>query len=164
MVERLNRPAPLPQVVVVPRVSSPEIQRAFDTFSQSLDSVIRLLRPFAQPEAWHVVGNSGEIAFENSFSNYGTSGFQLAAYKKDPLGRIHLRGLLARGSAALSTSIFTLPAGYRPAKNSEFVVMANEKFAHLEVTSGGVVQMIAADSATWYTYFTLDGISFDTES
>ena len=158
MVSRLNRPAPLPQIVAIPRVDQPVVQRALDAILVVLRAAVDVLQPFVQKEKWQAV------TFQNSFSDYSTAVFQPTSYKKDPLGRVYLRGLASRGAAALSTAVFYLPQGYRPAKNSQFAVMANDKFARLEVTSGGVVQVVAADSATWYTYFSLDGISFDTES
>lgn len=107
-------------------------------------------------EAWTAV------TFLNSFSDFDAANFQPAAYFKDSMGIVHLRGLAKRASAALSTAIFQLPTGYRPAKHSEFGIMANNKFARLEVLSGGNVQVVAADDASWFNFFQLDGITFDT--
>ena len=141
----------------VPRVDNGPVQRAPDAILVVLRAAVDVLQPFVQKEKWQAV------TFQNSFSDYSTAVFQPTSYKKDPLGRVYLRARISRCSGPLHRS-FLLAAGYRPAKNSQFAVMANDKFARLEVTSGGVVQVVAADSATWYTYFSLDGISFDTES
>lgn len=97
----------------------------------------------------------------NSFQQYATAGYQPVGYYKDSSGRVFLRGLLERASAS-STAIFQLPIGYRPAKTTIFVIMANGNAARLDISSGGNVSVNTAVSATWYVYFSLDGVSFDT--
>lgn len=47
----------------------------------------------------------------NSWANFG-SGFETAAYLKDPLGFVHLKGVITGGAS--TTVAFVLPAGYRP--------------------------------------------------
>lgn len=101
------------------------------------------------------------VTYQNSFADYGASDFP-ASYFKDSMGVVHLRGLVARASAALNTTIFTLPAGYRPTKFCNFAVMANRKFANIEINSSGDVKLRAADDASWFNFFNLDGITFDT--
>ncbi len=98
----------------------------------------------------------------NSFTNYDTSIWQAAGYYKDSVGRVWLRGLLKRASAALNASVFQLPAGYRPAKNVTFAAMANDAFARITVDTSGNVTVPAATNASWFTFFSLDGMSFDT--
>jgi hypothetical protein len=97
----------------------------------------------------------------NGFQQYATAGYQSVGYFKDSCGRVFLRGLLER-SAASSASIFQLPVGYRPAKQTLFVILANGNAARLDISSGGNVSVNTAVSATWYVYFSLDGLSFDT--
>lgn len=98
----------------------------------------------------------------NSFTNYDTSIWQAAGYYKDLTGQVWLRGLLKRSSAALNTSVFQLPAGYRPAKNCTFAAMANDAFARITVDINGNVTVPAATNGSWFTFFSLDGLSFDT--
>lgn len=100
--------------------------------------------------------------YQNSFTTFNASWFA-AAYYKDSNGTVWIRGHVSRASAALNTAIFTLPAGYRPSKNVEFATDANDKFARLSVSSSGVVTIQAADSATWYSNFSVQ-CSFDTRS
>ena len=104
------------------------------------------------------------VTFQNSFSDFNTATFQATAYCIDSLGIVRLRGLAKRASALLNSAVFTLPVGYRPQKNSQFAVIANNKFARIEVTSAGVVQVVAADDASWFSFFSLDGITFDTRA
>lgn len=98
----------------------------------------------------------------NSFTNYDTSSWQAAGYYKDSVGRVWLRGLLKRASAALNTAAFQLPAGYRPAKSTTFAAMAYDAFARINIDAGGNVTVAAAASGSWFNFFSLDGISFDT--
>jgi len=57
------------------------------------------------------LGNKHAVTFQNSWGNYG-SGFPPATYWKDAMGIVHLEGLVSLGT--INTTIFTLPAGYRP--------------------------------------------------
>jgi len=72
------------------------------------------------PEAIHLVGMSGQPAFEGGSVGYGEPGvtFQPVGFYKDKEGIVHLEGVVKVGKEKGSTSlipIFTLPAGFRPA-------------------------------------------------
>lgn len=73
-------------------------------------------------EPWHEVGAVGEPAFQNGYSNSGSS-FETAAFYKDREGVVHLKGTVTGATA----TIFQLPAGDRPAsgKELEFPVVCN---------------------------------------
>ena len=101
-------------------------------------------------------------ALLNSFLNYNATTYQAAGYYKDSSGRVFLRGLLSRASAALNTAVFQLPAGYRPAKQTLFGILANNFNARLDIDTSGNVFVSAADNASWFSFFTLDGVNFDT--
>jgi hypothetical protein len=64
-------------------------------------------------EPYHEVGAPGEPAFQNGWVNAGTS-FSTAAFYKDPLGVVHLKGTIFRNPGG--PVAFTLPPGYRPSK------------------------------------------------
>lgn len=101
-------------------------------------------------------------SFVNNWTDFG-GGNLAAGYCKDALGFVHLRGLVKRTVAGgTGVTIFTLPAGYCPSAAVSPAVMANQKFAQANITSGGVVSLIAADSATPEAYVSLDCITFDT--
>lgn len=94
----------------------------------------------------------------NSWVNYDSSTYQAAAYRKDATGRVYLKGLIKDGTVGNGTPPFTLPAGYRPPKNANFAVVANDAFGRVEVQSDGDVTVLVGSNA----FVSLDGISFDT--
>lgn len=65
---------------------------------------------------WHEIGASGEPAFQNSWVNYGGS-WATAAFFKDRLGVVHLKGLVKNGT--VGSTIFTLPSGYHTTNGHE---------------------------------------------
>jgi Concanavalin A-like lectin/glucanases superfamily len=97
----------------------------------------------------------------NSFANYDTATFNGAGYFKDTHGIVHIRGVLKRTSSSTSP-VFQLPAAYRCGLHHTFSIVADSKFARVLIDPSGQVSVPNADSATWYTYFSLDGIHFDT--
>lgn len=83
------------------------------------------------------------------------AGYNPAGYYKDATGRVHLRGGVTGG--AVPSTIFTLPAGYRPLNEQRHAVMANGAFGYVTVQTTGIVQ--ASGGAV---PFSLDGLSFRT--
>ncbi len=106
-------------------------------------------------EAWHLVGAAGQPAFQNGWSNYGL-GFAHAGFYRDPIGRVHLQGIVTGGSA--NSTVFTLPAGYRPRHAHAFAVAAGSGAPALEnvdvYTNGAVFAFGSANPVV------LDGVSF----
>lgn len=104
------------------------------------------------------IGGTGQPAFQNSWVNYDTTpGWQHAGFWKDPLGMVHLRGLVKDGT--LSNPIFTLPPGHRPMSGSElFCTYSSTGAARIDVMSDGRVLCLAGGTA----YLSLSGISFRT--
>lgn len=82
------------------------------------DKTIRFSLPdrVAQ-ERWHVVGSTGEPAFDDGWTSLGAD-YGAVSFYRDTVGETHLRGV-AQGGAA-GTSVFTLPPGYRPAQRLVF--------------------------------------------
>jgi hypothetical protein len=110
-------------------------------------------------ESFHLVGQSGEPAFTGGWVNYDTSTYNAAGFRKDPLGRVLLKGLVKNGS--IGSGVFQLPAGYRPIRELLFAPDNNGSAAtDVRVRADGVV-LPAAGVTTWLS---LDGIIFDTES
>lgn len=64
--------------------------------------------------AWHEVGAGGEPAFANSWANKGGA-YETVAFRHIPGNLVALKGSCGAGN--LNTTIFTLPAAYRPAKD-----------------------------------------------
>lgn len=74
-------------------------------------------------------------------------------------GIVYLDGLIKPGTTADYTTLFTLPAGYRPAVN-RFVSVATSNAGgarQIQILSSGVVRLAESFAGT---YVSLDGISF----
>ncbi len=93
-------------------------------------------------------------ALINSWANYG-SGYNPAGYFKDSQGIVHLRGLVKSGTG----TIFTLPAGYRPAYRMLYGVDGANAHARVDIdTSGNVIHAGGSN-----VHLSLDVITFRAE-
>lgn len=102
-------------------------------------------------------GQSWQAAtLTNSWSNY--PGYNTAGYWKDPLGWVHLKGLIRNG--AVGQQAFTLPVGYRPAETFLHAVMSNSALGRVDVLSNGNVVPQGPSANPWVS---LEGISFPTQ-
>lgn len=113
----------------------------------------------AAPEAFREVGTAGKPPFENGWTNFGPGLYDTAAFYKDPLGVVHLKGTVKDGSIA---TIFTLPAGYRPAKSQFFAISAGNAFGVVLVrglTEGGQAGRVHFNAGAT-SFASLDGITF----
>lgn len=114
------------------------------------------------PEAWHEVGAAGEPTFQNGWLNYdGGTTFDTAGFYKDPQGRVHLKGLVKGGTVAAGATgtVFTLPAGYRPAKYNIYLIYTyatSLTIGRLNVRATGEVQIEIGGN----DHASLEGISF----
>jgi hypothetical protein len=106
-------------------------------------------------EAWKA------LPVANGWSNYG-SNFETAAYRKDPFGVVHLRGLVTRASGAPSGPIVTLPPGYRPQRRRVFVVATGGglQAGRLDMQPNGVLAWLSGATAE-PDFTSLEAISFD---
>lgn len=109
-------------------------------------------------DPWHNVGDPGEPAFLNSWVNYGP-GYDVVGFRKDPFGRVHLRGLLKGGTTG--NPVFTLPVGYRPPAQSYFVTDNAGVHARVVVNTVGTVTV---DIGPAGNNTSLETVSFDTDS
>lgn len=117
-----------------------------------------------QPD-WLVVGAGGFApAFSSGWGNYG-AGFQSAAFMKDSLGFVHVRGLVKKSSTATASAadpFFVLPSGYRPAARMGFTSVANQQITRVDIDTSGNVFADSPAAANWWNFVFLDGIHFDT--
>jgi len=107
----------------------------------------------APVDTWHNVGAAGEPAFANSWVNVDGGVWTLASFTKDNFGYVHIRGLIKSGTS-IATTMFTLPAGYRPEKHITFVSKSNNAFGCGNILSNGTVQGTAGSTVD----FGLDSI------
>lgn len=105
------------------------------------------------PEAWRIVGTTNNPAFTNAWVNFGAP-FMSAAFRKEKGGVVRLRGVVKLGTP--TTSIFTLPTGYRPPATALFGVHGSGSEGRLDISTAGLVQQIAGGNS----YIALDGVTF----
>jgi hypothetical protein len=106
-------------------------------------------------EGYTEVGATGAPAFQNGWTNY-LSGYNTAAFFKDPFGVVHLKGLIQSGKT-IPTVAFQLPAGYLPAGRCLFAASTNPNtIGRIDVDVDGSVWVMAG-SPGWIS---LDGLSF----
>lgn len=116
-------------------------------------------------EGWHYVGEAGEPAFTNSWTN-ATSGIPKLAFRIRETGVVDLQGVVQH-SGTSAKAIFTLPTGYRPSGRAYITVTGVDtggglpvpgRSGWLEISTAGVVTpvMFAGDA----DYITIAGQFF----
>jgi hypothetical protein len=107
---------------------------------------------------WAAAGaDSGGWATPTLSTGWSAAGgvFAAPSYRRDALGYVHLRGTLA-SAAGLTGTIYTLPAGFRPAAAQRFPAASALLHGAVQVGSDGVVSAQANPGAT----LALDSVSF----
>jgi hypothetical protein len=88
-------------------------------------------------EAFTLVTVGGDPGFEHSWVNFGAP-HAACGFLKDALGNVRIKGLVKNGT--INTSVFTLPAAYRPSENLLFsIVEGAGGHARLDVNADGTV-------------------------
>jgi hypothetical protein len=152
-------------VLVGPTGASSQAGATLDQVEFDTESVLQVASNAAQPmDSVHIVGNPGEPAFQNAWVNYDTT--RTARFRKTPDGAVRLGGTVKSGASG--TVVFTLPAGYRPPIERDFIVMAatsgGNGTAYVQVLPTGTVTISAISGSLVGTYTMLDGVVFDTET
>jgi hypothetical protein len=98
-------------------------------------------------------------ALLNDWVNYAPTSAPFG-YFKDPFGIVHLRGTVKEMTSAYS-SIFVLPAGYRPLKNLYFPTTCGTSASLFYVGSDGTLSTDASCPAT--TFLIFEGATFRAE-
>jgi hypothetical protein len=106
------------------------------------------------------------LSFVGSWTNYGGP-YATGAYRKDPTGKVHLRGLLAKGAGVpVSGDVMAiLPAGYRPAMRYLFSAGGGgpaDLYSRIDVLPNGEITFLAGATVE-SDFTTLDNISFWTD-
>ncbi|MEH3053976.1 MAG: hypothetical protein PGN13_08215 [Patulibacter minatonensis] len=102
------------------------------------------------------------IQFVNGWGNYGGY-FETAAYRKDSLGMVELRGAVARGTApAAYLPLGVLPEGIRPAKDHIFGVLTGPEgvIGRVDVQGNGQILWVSGSTTAAGNYTTLSTIRF----
>lgn len=151
---RLDRNRPLTEPSA-PRVEDPLLQRVLTSLFTPLREVVQFLQPFVQSEKWK------PLPPYDTTVDFG-SGFQVAQYRKDPLGLVRVRGeITTSGAHGADHTIALLPPGYRPPSTTVFVVgdSSGSTAGLIEIHPDGRIDHIAGA----HTQISLN-LSFDTEA
>lgn len=112
-------------------------------------------------EDFHIVGASGEPAFQNSWVAHSSADHK-PRFRKTADGFVEMRGLIVSGTD--SSTAFTLPVGYRPGGTSTLMYAAMAALTgsgapqacRLDVDqNGNVVPYIAGTSIIWLSLASL---------
>lgn len=156
MVSRLDRGRPLPEVPRV-RVDDPQIQRAFDALTTPLRAIAQFLLPFVQPEKWQPLPYANGTDWTRDLST-----LRAPEYRKDALGRVHLRGWV-KTAAGASAVIAVLPETHRPTEResfSSFRLNGTYAVARIDADVDGRVLLVTPAVGAG-DELSLSGISFD---
>lgn len=100
-----------------------------------------------------------EVTFNGSWANYGEP-YEEASYAK--LGNVvRLRGLIKHATTSTTGTVFTLPAGYRPAKTRRLVIDAGTGQAVVTINNSGVFAIASYINGGAATTIGLEMVSFD---
>jgi hypothetical protein len=122
-------------------------------------------------EGWHELSEADfKVHGTCRWRQYSDARFNTVAYLRDRSGFVHLKGLAQSvdvGPSGCGISepdgiIFTLPSGYRPAKQNLFAVLANNVPTRLDVLIDGDVRIYSPPASFGDTgaFLQLDGVSF----
>jgi hypothetical protein len=107
-------------------------------------------------EPAHVVGAASQPPFQNGWSSNLDPADEGLSFYKDSWGIVHLQGSAGNVNPSTGT-IFTLPAGYRPAKDLYLSVFgSNGTQAAVQITSAGAVNVFGASE----TFIGLTNVTF----
>lgn len=101
--------------------------------------------PGIKGEEWREVGAAGQPAFANNWVNFNSATHATAAFHKDALGNVHIKGLVKDGT--ITAAAFTLPEGYLPPLIVHFPANSNHAFGSLFVDTNGLVTPQAGSNA-----------------
>lgn len=84
---------------------------------------------------------------------------EVTGYWRDPFGVVHLKGFAIRCGTAEST-IFTLPAGFRPEKRERFIALMENPALEMGLVTVEAKGGVVAGEVTTNNSIALDGITF----
>jgi hypothetical protein len=143
---------PLPHVIVPqPETGVPVDAEAIQANFDAIKKEFPLSRKDLKIETPHLVGGTDEPIFQGTWTNYSPGTFRALRFWKDPMGLVHIEGAVTGGAAAPST-IFILPAKYRPGDGLTFVTHGNRAIATIDIAITGNV-VLQSGSSTFVSLF-----------
>jgi hypothetical protein len=145
-------------MTLAPPTRLPLVEVGTPRFGQQVRTALIDLERALKGRDWVVIGAAGAPAFANSWVNFGST-WAPAAYRKDAMGFVHLRGLVKSGT--VNVAIFVLPVGFRPIGDLMFGVINDTGPGQGVVQQDGTVRQGAGTGLTNTNGFhTLSGITF----
>lgn len=96
------------------------------------------------PSLWVAV--TGGVGFQNAWVDFGPTQ-QTVQFRK--IGdKVSIRGACKNGT--INTTVFTLPAGFRPPADLSYGSAGAGVFAQINITSAGVVSHVGASNASFW--------------
>lgn len=103
-----------------------------------------------------------DLPYSNTWANF-LNGWATGQWFKDPMGVVHLRGLVRRAAGAPSDNeiLATLPAGARPVIAEMFVAQHAGGTSRIDVNSDGTIRWRNESTpGVPQSYLSLSGITF----
>lgn len=88
----------------------------------------------------------GGVGYQNGYIDFGLAGFATTSFYKDALGYTVVR--LAAKSGTNGTTVFTLPAGYRPLATLQLPASVDGNDGAIVISASGAIQA-ASGGNTW---------------
>lgn len=105
------------------------------------------------------------FSFGTNWSNYG-SPYETGAYRMEANGVVRLRGLVKNSTTTATTTITTLPTGFRPKADKMFVNISSQAgtsgLTRLDISTTGTVTPTVHFSGGGAGFLSLEGITFNT--
>lgn len=131
-----------------------------ETVTATVNIRVKDKMEYTKEPRFRKIGGTGQPPFTGTWVNFA-GGWTEAAFYKDPLGFVHLRGMIKSGTIA--TSAFTLPPGHRPAVSEKFAVATGSAVGNVTAGSVDVLTDGTVVPAVGLTgYVSLSGIRFRT--
>jgi hypothetical protein len=105
------------------------------------------ITPLLADSGWVTVGATGAPAYGSGWSGYSGGGYSAAAFRKIG-GTVQLNGVAAKSSWSSGDALFTLPAGYRPSRQTVLIMPYAGGITSMIINTAGAVQTLASGSSS----------------
>lgn len=136
------------------QIDDPNTRRLLELTLLNIDILKDSLSAVEDPDSFEWI----DAVLENGWVQYSDDN-NLPKYTKLSNGIVLLKGMISSGTTTAGTVLFTLPAGYRPDRISNYSTISGGAIASFDVLPTGDVVIGAGAN----TNFSLDGFIFEAE-
>lgn len=101
------------------------------------------------------------VTYNGSWTDFGAP-YEEVSYRLLADGTVQLRGMTKHATTTTTGTVFTLPAGYRPAKQRHYKLDSNSGHAIVTIANTGVVSVALYGAGASAAFISFDGVTFDT--